>query len=49
LADFENICLAINVYGLMHGSKGDGTPIANGFLSPLLGKDFLVILENKGI
>lgn len=49
LADFENICLAISVYGIIHGSKGDGAPIANGFLPPLFSKDFFVILENKGI
>jgi len=49
LADFENICLAISVYGIMHGSKGDGTPIANGFLSPLFSKDFFVILGNKEV
>jgi len=33
----------------MHGSKGDGTPIANGFLAPLFNKDFFVILEDNEI
>jgi hypothetical protein len=49
LADFEKVSPATGVNSIMDGSTGDGTPIANGFLSPLFSRDFFVILENKEI
>jgi hypothetical protein len=48
-ADFEKVSPATGVNGTMDGSKRDGTPIANGFLSPLFSKDFFVILEHNEI
>jgi hypothetical protein len=49
LGGFEKSSSAIGVKDTMHGSKRDGTPIANGFLSPLFSKDFFVILGNKEV
>jgi len=49
LAGFEKVSPATGVNGIMDGSTGDGTPTANGFLSPLFSRDFFVILENKEI
>jgi hypothetical protein len=49
LADFEKVSPATGVNGTMDGSKRDGTPIANGFLSPLFSKDSFVIVGNKEV
>jgi hypothetical protein len=49
LGGSEKVSPATGVNGIMHGSKRDGTPIANGFLPPLFSKDFFVILGNKEV
>ena len=46
---FEKVSPATGVNAIMDGSTGDGTPIANKFLSPLFSRDFFVILRNKEI